>query len=119
MTTSNVERTSSRPFCRWEVEAIVEIRGSCEKSAWGGGCELSLACTLRVAARSAHLGQPEVNVGIIPGAGGTQRLARLVGAGRAAELILSGRIIGAEEAHAIALVEAVLAADHSLDRTLE
>ena len=54
--------------------------------AWGGGCELSLACTLRVASERAHFGQPEVAVGIIPGGGGTQRLPRLVGAGRAAEL---------------------------------
>jgi enoyl-CoA hydratase len=76
--------------------------------AWGGGCELSLACTLRVAAASAHFGQPEVAVGIIPGGGGTQRLPRLVGAGRAAELILSGRIIDADEALRIGLVEAVL-----------
>jgi enoyl-CoA hydratase len=72
--------------------------------AWGGGCELSLACTLRVAAQSAHFGQPEVNVGIIPGAGGTQRLPRLVGMGRAAELVLSGRIIDANEAERIGLV---------------
>jgi enoyl-CoA hydratase len=76
--------------------------------AWGGGCELSLACTLRVAAASAHLGQPEVVVGIIPGGGGTQRLPRLIGAGRAAELILSGRVIDAAEAERIGLVEAVL-----------
>jgi len=76
--------------------------------AWGGGCELSLACTMRVAAASAHYAQPEVNVGIIPGAGGTQRLPRLVGAGRAAELVLSGRVVGAEEAVAIGLVNAVL-----------
>jgi enoyl-CoA hydratase len=76
--------------------------------AWGGGCELSLACTLRVAAESAHLGQPEVAVGIIPGGGGTQRLPRLIGAGRAADLILSARIIDAAEAHRIGLVEAVL-----------
>ena len=76
--------------------------------AWGGGCELSLACTLRVASRTAHFGQPEVNVGIIPGAGGTQRLPRLVGPGRAAELILSGRILDADEAAAIGLVQAVL-----------
>jgi enoyl-CoA hydratase/carnithine racemase len=79
--------------------------------AWGGGCELALACTLRVAAASAHLGQPEVNVGIIPGGGGTQRLPRLVGAGRAAELILSGRVVGAEEAERIGLVETVLPDD--------
>src|SRR5262245_32106927 len=76
--------------------------------AWGGGCELSLACTLRVAAASAHLGQPEVVVGIIPGGGGTQRLPRLIGAGRAAELILTGRVIDAVEAERIGLVEAVL-----------
>ena len=76
--------------------------------AWGGGCELSLACTLRVASERAHFGQPEVAVGIIPGAGGTQRLPRLVGAGRAAELVLSARIIDAPEALRIGLVEAVL-----------
>jgi enoyl-CoA hydratase/carnithine racemase len=87
--------------------------------AWGGGCEIALACTLRVAASSAHLGQPEVNVGIIPGAGGTQRLPRLVGPGRAAELILSGRIVGADEALAIGLVEAVLPDDGFLDRVIE
>jgi len=87
--------------------------------AWGGGCELSLACTMRVAARSAHMGQPEVNVGIIPAAGGTQRLSRLVGGGRAAELILSGRVVGADEAHVIGLVEAVLPDDDFLDRVVD
>ncbi len=87
--------------------------------AWGGGCELSLACTLRVAARSAHFGQPEVAVGIIPGAGGTQRLPRLIGPGRAAELILSARIIDAAEAERIGLVEAVLPDDGFLDHVLE
>jgi enoyl-CoA hydratase len=76
--------------------------------AWGGGCELSLACTMRVVARSGHFAQPEVNVGIIPGAGGTQRLPRLVGAGRAAELVLSGRRVEADEADAIGLANAVL-----------
>ena len=87
--------------------------------AWGGGCELSLACTLRVAAASAHLGQPEVSVGIIPGAGGTQRLPRLVGPGRAAELILSGRVVMADEARAIGLVEACLPDDRFVDRVVE
>jgi enoyl-CoA hydratase len=87
--------------------------------AWGGGCELSMACTMRVAARSAHLAQPEVNVGIIPGAGGTQRLPRLVGRGRAAELVLSGRVIGAEEALRIGLVEEVLPDEGFLDHVIE
>lgn len=87
--------------------------------AWGGGCELSLACTLRVAAASAHLGQPEVSVGIIPGAGGTQRLPRLVGPGRAAELILSGRVVMADEARAIGLVEACLPDDRFVDGVVE
>jgi enoyl-CoA hydratase len=87
--------------------------------AWGGGCELSLACTLRVAAESAHFGQPEVSVGIIPGGGGTQRLPRLIGAGRAADLILSGRIIEAPEAERLGLVNAILPDDGFLDAALE
>jgi len=86
--------------------------------AWGGGCELALACTLRVAAASAHFGQPEVLVGIIPGGGGTQRLPRLVGAGRAANLILTGRIIDADEAMRIGLVETVLPDDGFMDEAL-
>jgi len=76
--------------------------------AWGGGCETSLACTMRIGSARAHLGQPEVVVGIIPGAGGTQRLPRLVGGGRGAELCLSGRIVPADEAHRIGLLNAVL-----------
>src|SRR5690242_9358905 len=87
--------------------------------AWGGGCELALACTLRVASSSAHFSQPEVTVGIIPGAGGTQRLPRLVGLGRAAELVLSGRAIDADEAARIGLVEAVLSDDDFVERALE
>ncbi|HUP86967.1 MAG TPA: enoyl-CoA hydratase/isomerase family protein [Acidimicrobiales bacterium] len=79
--------------------------------AWGGGCELSLACTIRVVAAGGHFAQPEVNVGIIPGAGGTQRLPRLVGGGRAAELVLSGRVVGAAEAVAIGLANDVLPDD--------
>jgi len=87
--------------------------------AWGGGCELALACTLRVAAASAHFAQPEVAVGIIPGAGGTQRLPRLVGPGRAAELILSGRVVHADEALRIGLVEAVLPDDGFVDAVVD
>lgn len=72
--------------------------------ALGGGCELAMACDIRVATRRSKFGQPEVNLSIIPGAGGTQRLARLIGVGRAKELIYTGRIINAEEAYNIGLV---------------
>jgi len=78
--------------------------------ALGGGCELALACTLRVAADTARLGQPEVNLGIIPGYGGTQRLSRLVGKGVALDLLLSGRHVTADEARSIGLVNRVVAA---------
>lgn len=76
--------------------------------ALGGGCELAMAATFRVASRTARLGQPEVNLGLIPGYGGTQRLPRLVGKGRALELILTGDPIPAEEAHRIGLVNRVV-----------
>jgi enoyl-CoA hydratase/carnithine racemase len=76
--------------------------------ALGGGCELALACDWRVAADDAKLGQPEINLGIIPGAGGTQRLARLIGPARAKDLILSGRLVPADEALRIGLVDAVV-----------
>ncbi len=75
--------------------------------ALGGGCELALACDLRYAASTAKLGQPEINLGIIPGWGGTQRLARATTLGIAKELIFTGRIVDAEEAHRIGLVNAV------------
>jgi enoyl-CoA hydratase len=75
--------------------------------ALGGGCELALACTMRIASRTARLGQPEVKLGILPGYGGSQRLARLCGKGIAHELILTGDMIGAEEALRIGLVNRV------------
>jgi enoyl-CoA hydratase len=85
--------------------------------ALGGGCELAIACDLRYAASTAKLGQPEVNLGIIPGWGGTQRLARLSGLGVAKELIFTGRIVDAEEALRIGLVNAVH--DPVLDKARE
>jgi enoyl-CoA hydratase/carnithine racemase len=78
--------------------------------ALGGGCELTMACDLRIAAEDAQLGQPEILLGVIPGAGGTQRLPRLVGVGRAKEIIYSGRFVKAEEALAIGLVNEVVPA---------
>jgi enoyl-CoA hydratase len=87
--------------------------------ALGGGCELAVACDIRYAASSAKLGQPEINLGIIPGWGGTQRLARLAGAGFAKELILTGRTVDADEALRRGLVEAVFAPDELMEKTLE
>jgi enoyl-CoA hydratase/carnithine racemase len=78
--------------------------------ALGGGCELALACDFRVVADDAKLGQPEILLGIIPGAGGTQRLSRLVGASRAKEIIFSGRFVDAQEALAIGLADKVVPA---------
>jgi enoyl-CoA hydratase len=87
--------------------------------ALGGGCELSLACDLRYAASTAKLGQPEINLGILPGWGGTQRLARVAGLGFAKELILTGRTVDAAEAERRGLVNAVYEPAELLERTLE
>jgi len=78
--------------------------------ALGGGCELAMACTIRIAADTAKLGQPEINLGLIPGYAGTQRLARIVGRGRALELLLTGDMVSAQEAHRLGLVNRVVPA---------
>jgi enoyl-CoA hydratase len=78
--------------------------------ALGGGCELAMACTIRIAADTAKLGQPEINLGIIPGYAGTQRLARIIGKGRALELLLTGDQVSAQEAHRLGLVNRVVPA---------
>ena len=82
--------------------------------ALGGGCELAMACTLRIAADGARLGQPEINLGIIPGYAGSQRLPRLVGKGLALEILLTGEMITAQRAHAIGLVNRVVPAGELL-----
>jgi enoyl-CoA hydratase len=85
--------------------------------ALGGGCELAMACHLRLASDAAKFGQPEVKLGLIPGYGGTQRLPRLVGRGRALQLLMTGEMIDANEAFRIGLVNAVMPGAELLDRT--
>ncbi|MBU0984561.1 MAG: enoyl-CoA hydratase/isomerase family protein [candidate division Zixibacteria bacterium] len=87
--------------------------------ALGGGCEIAMACDIRLASEKAKFGQPEVNLGIIPGYGGTQRLPRLVGRGKAMQLILTGSIISAAEAYRIGLVDEIYPAEELMDKALE
>ena len=94
---------------------IAAIRGY----ALGGGCELALTCDLRVGADNSRVGQPEVLLGVLPGAGGTQRLARLVGPARAKELVWSGRQVRAEEAHALGILDRVVASYEVEENALE
>jgi enoyl-CoA hydratase len=94
---------------------IAMINGFC----LGGGCELAISCDLRIASEKARFGQPEINLGLIPGGGGTQRLSRLVGLGHAMRLILSGDMIGAAEAREIGLIEMVTPHEELRARTLD
>ncbi len=121
-----VDETTARlatndPFARWDevgsirTPLIAAVRGF----ALGGGCELAMACDMIVAGDDARFGQPEVKIGVIPGAGGTQRLTRLVGKPRAMELILTGRTIDAREAERIGLVTRVVPASETLAAALE
>ena len=107
-----------------EVFRIIETCGkpviACINGyALGGGCELALACTIRLASDTARLGQPEVKLGLIPGYGGTQRLPRLVGPSTALKLLLTGEMIGAAEALRIGLVDEVVAAGQLIERAEE
>jgi len=114
---------------RWN-EGIVRINAALEKlrqpviaaingAAMGGGVELAISCTLRVIAESAKMALPEVKLGIIPGTGGTQRLPRLIGKGRAAELLLTGDIINAQDAYHMGLVNKVAPSDKVVEAAEE
>ncbi|HEX8474266.1 MAG TPA: enoyl-CoA hydratase-related protein [Pyrinomonadaceae bacterium] len=99
----------------FQKPVIAMINGYC----LGGGCELALACDLRIASDNASFGQPEINLGIIPGGGGTQRLTHLVGEGKAMELILTGDIIDAQTAYGIGLVNMVVPLADLEGKTME
>src|SRR6201989_3074449 len=104
-----------------EVLLFIETLGhaviaAVNRCALGGGCETAMACTIRIASENAKFGQPEVKLGVIPGYGGTQRLPRLVGKGRALHLILSGEMISAQEAYRIGLVNEVVPAAQLITR---
>jgi enoyl-CoA hydratase len=108
-------------FHRWErikrirKPLIAAVRGF----ALGGGCELAMTCDMIVAADDAHFGQPEIKLGVMPGAGGTQRLTRAIGKARAMELVLTGRTMAAREAEAHGLVTSVVAAGETVPKALE
>jgi enoyl-CoA hydratase len=108
-------------FAAWDRIAatrtplIAAVRGF----ALGGGCELAMSCDLIVAGDDAQFGQPEINLGVMPGAGGTQRLTRAIGRARAMDLVLTGRTITAAEAEAMGLVSRVVPADETLEVALE
>ena len=108
-------------FAVWERIAatrkpvVAAVRGF----ALGGGCELAMSCDLIVAGDDAQFGQPEINLGVMPGAGGTQRLTRAIGRARAMDLVLTGRTIGARDAEAMGLVSRVVPAEETLSSALD
>ena len=110
-----LERSLFNAIDTFPKPIIAMVNGYC----LGGGCEVALACDIRIASENASFGQPEINLGIMPGGGGSQRLTRLVGEGKAMELILTGEIIDAPTAFVIGLVNHVVPADQLETKTME
>lgn len=110
-----LERTLFNSLENFPKPVIAMVNGFC----LGGGCELALACDIRLVSEKARFGQPEINLGIIPGGGGTQRLTRLVGEGKSMELILTGDLIDAATAFDLGLVNHVYAPDELEAKTME
>lgn len=117
---SMVEMYHRNQFARWERIKRVQkpIVAAVSGFALGGGCELMMHCDIIVAAESARIGQPEINIGVMPGAGGTQRLTRAIGKFRAMDVVLTGRMITAREALAAGLVSRVVPDEHFFDEAL-
>lgn len=112
-----VEMSLGEPFAAWAEFAALRtpVIAAVAGFALGGGCELAMMCDIILAADTAKFGQPEINLGVIPGMGGTQRLPRAIGAYKAAELVLTGRLMGAEEAERAGLVSRVVPAGELLE----
>jgi enoyl-CoA hydratase len=120
-TQTPVSLETENRFAAWERIAAIRtpVVAAVRGIAFGGGCELAMSCDLIVAGDDARFGQPEINLGVMPGAGGTQRLTRAIGRARAMDLILTGRPITAREAESIGLVSRVVPADDTIAAALE
>ncbi|MBO1003186.1 enoyl-CoA hydratase-related protein [Pseudogracilibacillus auburnensis] len=118
-TPNDMFKISAQTVCNKISQCLKPVIAAINGFALGGGCEIALACDIRYSSENAKLGQPEINLGIIPAAGGTQRLARLVGMGMAKELIFTGKLISAEEALRIGLVDKVVKHEELMDKAKE